>query len=47
MFKIGDQDPDIPFSDVFGKELSEAPEQIGDTAANAGVTIGLTGIVNV
>jgi hypothetical protein len=37
----------IPLLDVVGSALSVAPEQIGATAVNVGVTLGLTTIVNV
>ena len=37
----------IPLVDVVGKATSIAPEQIGATAANAGVTFAFTVIVNV
>ena len=43
----GDHVPVIPFVDVVGKADSTAPEQIGATAVNVGVTFGLTVTVNV
>lgn len=43
----GDQLPLIPFVDVVGKADKAAPEQIGATCVNVGVTFGLTVIVNV
>ena len=47
MFKAGDQVPVIPLVDVVGRAASVAPEHIGATALNVGVTFGLTVIVNV
>ena len=47
LFKAGAHDPVIPLFDVVGKGDSVAPEQIGATALNVGVTLGLTVIVNV
>ena len=47
LFNAGDQLPVIPFSDVVGKGLNAAPEQIAATGLKAGVTIGLTAIVKV
>ena len=43
----GDQDPVIPLVEVVGNGASVAPEQIGATAVNVGVTFGLTVIVKV
>ena len=43
----GDHDPVIPLVEVVGNPASVAPEQIGATAVNAGVTLELTVIVNV
>ena len=43
----GDQVPVIPLVDVVGNADKLAPEQIGDTAVNVGVTFGLTVIVTV
>jgi hypothetical protein len=37
----------MPLFEVVGRAASEAPEHIGATAANVGVTIGLTVMVNV
>ena len=37
----------MPLFEVVGSEVSVAPEQIGTTAVNVGVTVGLTVIVNV
>ena len=37
----------IPLLEVVGNGASVAPEQIGATAVNVGVTFGLTVIVNV
>ena len=45
--RAGDHVPVIPFSDVTGNSASKSPAQIGATAANVGVTFGLTVIVNV
>jgi len=45
LFNAGDHVPVIPFVEVVGNGLSVAPEQIGPTAANRGVTFGLTTIV--
>ena len=42
MFKAGDHEPVIPLFEVVGKAVSVAPEQIGATAVNVGVTTGLT-----
>ena len=39
--------PVMPFLDVVGRAGIVAPEQYGPTAANVGVTLGLTVIVNV
>ncbi len=43
----GDQVPVMLFVDVVGNAASAAPEQIGATAANVGVTFGVTVMVNV
>ena len=43
----GAQVPVIPLLDVVGNADKVAPEQIGATAVNVGVTLGLTVIVNV
>ena len=45
--KAGAQVPVMPLVDVVGKAVSVAPEQMGATAVNVGVTFGLTVIVNV
>ena len=45
--RAGDQDPVMPLVDVVGKADNVAPEQIGATAVNVGVTFGLTVIVKV
>jgi len=37
----------MPLVDVVGNAINVAPEQIGATAVNVGVTFGLTVIVNV
>jgi hypothetical protein len=47
LFKAGAHVPVMPSRDVVGNGESAAPEQIGATAANAGVTFGVTVIVNV
>ena len=47
LFKAGAHVPVIPLLDVVGNAVSVAPEQIGATALNVGVTFGLTVIVNV
>ena len=47
LFKAGAQVPVIPLLDVVGSGDSVAPEQIGPTAVNVGVTFGLTVIVSV
>ena len=47
LFNAGDQEPLIPLLDVVGKVGSVAPEHIGATAVNVGVTFALTVIVNV
>ena len=46
LFNAGDHEPVIPLSDVVGNGDNAAPEQIGATALNVGVTLGLTVIVN-
>jgi len=45
--KAGAHVPVIPLLDVVGKGVKVAPEQIGATAVNVGVTFGLTVIVKV
>jgi hypothetical protein len=47
LFKAGDQVPVIPLLDVVGNAVSVAPEHMGATAVNVGVTFGLTVIVSV
>ena len=47
LFKAGDQVPVIPLFEVVGKAFKVAPEQIGLTAVNVGVTLGLTVILKV
>ena len=47
LFKAGDQVPVIPSFDVVGNAFSVAPEQMGATAENVGVTFWFTVIVNV
>ena len=47
MFSAGDHVPVMPSLDVRGNAASAAPEQIGATAVNVGVTLGLTVMVNV
>ena len=45
LFNAGDQVPETELLEVVGKADKIAPEQIGVTAVNAGVTFGLTVIV--
>ena len=47
LFNAGAHVPVIPLLDVVGSAERVAPEQIGATAVNVGVTFGLTVIVNV
>ena len=47
LFSAGDQVPVIPLVEVVGNAASADPEQIGATAANNGVTCGVTVMVNV
>ena len=47
MFKAGAQVPVMPSFDVVGRAASEAPEHIGATGVNVGVTFWFTVIVNV
>ena len=47
MFKAGDHVPVIPLLEVVGSADKVAPEQIGATALNVGVILGLTVIVKV
>jgi hypothetical protein len=45
--KAGDQVPVIPLLEVVGNGAKVAPEHIGATAVNVGVTFGLTVIIKV
>ena len=45
--RAGDHEPVIPLFDVVGNGDKVAPEHIGATALNVGVTFGLTVIVKV
>ena len=47
MFSAGAQVPVIPLLEVVGNGFNVPPEQIGATAVNVGVTLGLTTIVKV
>ena len=47
MFKAGAHEPVMPLLEVIGNGVKVAPEQIGPTALNVGVTFGLTVMVNV
>jgi hypothetical protein len=47
LFSAGAQVPVMPLLEVVGNADKVAPEQIGATAVNVGVTLGLTVIVNV
>ena len=47
LFNAGLQVPVMPLLEVVGSAASAAPEQIGATAVNVGVTFGLTVIVKV
>ena len=47
LFSAGDHVPVIPFSDVVGNGANAAPEHIGATALNVGVTFAFTVIVSV
>ena len=47
LFNAGAQVPLTPLLDVVGNADNAAPEQIGATAVNVGVTFGLTVIANV
>ena len=47
LFSAGAQAPVIPLFDVVGNAVKVAPEQIGATAVNVGVTCGLTVMVKV
>ena len=45
LFNAGDHVPVIPLFDVVGNADKLAPEQIGATALNVGLTFGFTAIV--
>jgi len=47
LFKAGAHVPVMPLLDVVGSPDKVAPEQIGATAVNVGVILGLTVMVNV
>ena len=47
MFRAGVHVPVTLLSEVVGKGANTAPEQIAATGLNAGVTLGLTVMVNV
>ena len=47
LFNAGDQTPVIPLLDVAGRAASVAPEHIGATAVNMGVSFGITVMVKV
>ena len=47
LFKAGAQVPVIPFIEVVVNGASAAPEHIDATAANVGVTLGVTVMVKV
>ena len=47
LLSAGDHVPVMPLLDVVGNADKVAPEQIGATAVNVGVTFGLTVIVSV
>ena len=47
LLSAGAQVPVIPLLEVVGNGFKVPPEQIGATAVNVGVTLGLTVIVNV
>ena len=47
MFNAGAHVPVMPLLEVVGSADKVAPEHIGATAVNVGVTLGLTVIVNV
>ena len=46
LLSAGDHAPVMPFNDVVGNGVNVAPEQIGATGLNVGVTLLLTVIVN-
>ena len=47
LLRAGAQVPVIPLLEVVGNEFKVPPEQIGATAVNVGVMLGLTVIVKV
>ena len=47
LFNAGDHVPEMPLFEVSGKAVKVAPEQMGATAVNVGVTCGFTVMVNV
>ena len=47
LIKAGDQVPVMPLLDVVGRAASGAPEHIGATGVNVGVTFGTTVVVYV
>ena len=47
LFNAGDQVPVNPLLEVVGSAVSVAPEQMGATAVNVGVILGLTVMVKV
>ena len=47
LFSAGDQVPLIPLFEVVGNAAKVAPEHIGATAVNVGVTCGFTVMVKV
>ena len=47
LFNAGDHVPVIPLFEVVGNAANVAPEHIGATAVNVGVTCGLTVMVKV
>jgi len=47
LFSAGDHVPVIPLFEVVGNAANVAPEQMGATAVNVGVTCGFTVMVNV
>ena len=47
LLSAGAQVPVMPLLEVVGNGFNVAPEQIGPTAVNVGVMLGLTLIVNV
>ena len=47
LFNTGAQVPVIPLLDVVGSAVSVAPEHMGATAVNVGITFGFTVMVKV